>query len=254
MKPVSRTLAACLLLGALALPGIATAQTSTCADPYEDTSDTAVLVPGSGVERGFCAPDRDGGRDVDFFAVPTTEGHRYRVHLVERGSGFADARLHIEDSYDRAGSVSFTADTAYSLSSRPLLGDSLTFTAEALRSTAGQVPVTGEDLGYTILVTDLDAATTPSVAAIQIAPGVVRGGAPATATITLDSAAPAGGATITLSSSDRRVQPPATITVPAGAVQVAASLTTARTRRDTSVTVTAEYGSSSVNGVLLVTR
>lgn len=253
MKLVSRTLAAGLLLAALALPGIATAQTSVCTDAYEDTSDFAGLVPGSGVERGFCAPDRDGGRDVDFFAVPTTQGHRYRVELVERGAGFADARLHIEDAYDAAGSVTFTGETPHSLISRPLLSDSLAFTAEALRGTTGYVPVTGEDLGYTILVTDLDAAT-PSVAAIQIAPGVVRGGVAATATITLDSAAPAGGATIRLASSDRRVQPPATVTVPAGAEQVTASLITTRTRRDTSVTVTAEYGSSSVSGVLLVAR
>lgn len=254
MTTISRRLAAGLLLGALALPGTASAQTAACTDPHEGTSDFAELAPGAGVQRGFCAPDRDGGRDVDFFGVPTVDGHHYRVELVDRGSGFAAARLHIEDAYDQAGFVSFRGETPYSLISRRVHGGSLSFTAEALAVDATFAPVTGPDLGYTIVVTDLGPVAATGVAAIQVAPDVVRGGTSTVATITLDGAAPAGGASVTLTSSDRHVQTPATVTVPAGAEQVTAAISTSRTRRNTSVTVTAAYGAGSASKVLLVQR
>lgn len=254
MKIVPRTLAAGLLLGALALPGTASAQVAACADPYEDPSDSVQLQPGTGVQRGFCDADAEGGRDVDFFSVRTLEGHRYRIELVERGSGFDAARLHIEDAYDRSGAVTLSSETAHSLVTGGIRGEQLSFTAEALRSDATYVPVTGQDLGYTILVTDLGPAAATRVTALQMTPSTVRGGATATATITLDGVAPAGGTTVTLTSGDRSVQPPSTVTIPAGADQVTAVLTTTRVRRDTSVAVTATSGTSSTSTVLLVRR
>lgn len=242
-----------LVLVALMLPGTAAAQTTECTDPFEATTDTAELRPGVAVQRGFCAPDRDGG-DTDFFTVPTRDGHSYRIELIDRGPGFDTARFHIEDAYDSSGTVGFTGQSQHALTTRRLYGGHLTFSAQALAGASGFLPLAGQDLGYSILVTDLGPVPATRVNALAVSPTTVRGGAPATATITLDGAAPAGGATVTLTSSDRRVQIPTTVTVPAGSDHTTVALTTSRTRSSTGVTLTAAYGSTSASTVLFLSR
>lgn len=208
---------------------------------------------GVALQRGFCAPDRDGG-DTDFFTVPTRDGHSYRIELIDRGPGFDTARFHIEDAYDRSGSVWFTDQSPYALTTRRLYGDHLTFSGQALAGGSGFLPLAGHDLGYSILVTDLGPVPATRVTALGVSPTTVRGGATATATVTLDGAAPAGGAAVTLTSSDRRVQVPPIVTVPAGADRTSVTLTTSRTRSSTGVTLTAAYGSAGASTALFLTR
>ncbi len=68
---------------------------------------------------------------------------------------------------------------------------------------------------------------TSSLKSITVSPDVVLGGASATATITLSDVAPAGGALVTLSSSDTgAAKLAASVTIPAGQTQKTVSVTT----------------------------
>src|SRR5262249_54977048 len=79
--------------------------------------------------------------------------------------------------------------------------------------------------------------------ALTIDPGEVIGGAQAaTATVTLTAPAPAGGAVVSLRSSDGGVGVPESVTVREGASGARAMVTTAAVTSAQSVTATAAYG------------
>lgn len=69
----------------------------------------------------------------------------------------------------------------------------------------------------------------PSLTKVSITPLSVIGGNPATVTVTLDSAAPTGGAVVALSSDSGYATLPASVTVPAGQTSATAQATTTLT-------------------------
>lgn len=73
------------------------------------------------------------------------------------------------------------------------------------------------------------------------------GGSIGTAKVTLDGPAPAGGVAITISSSNPAAQPPATVTVAAGATVVSFAIPTKPVAATTTAAVTAAYGSVSMS-------
>ena len=101
-------------------------------------------------------------------------------------------------------------------------------------------------------------ATPPPAAALSsltIAPPTVSGGQVATGTVSLSAPAPAGGAVVSLSTSN-----PGTATVPASVVVAGGSTTagftiaTQSVRKNTNVTVTASYAGVNKSAQLVVTR
>ena len=81
-----------------------------------------------------------------------------------------------------------------------------------------------------------------SLGSLSVNPTAVQGGSSSTGTVTLTIAAPTGGATIALSSSDPAVASvPASVTIPAGATTATFPITTNTVANSTSVTLTGSF-------------
>lgn len=246
--------AALASLAVLAVPGVAAASVPTCTDPFETPYDFAELQLGVAAERGFCAPDGSaGGGDLDWLAFSAETGHRYRIELVERGAGFDGAFFVIDEAYDgRTEAPQITPESPYVKTTSPLPDGHLTFSVTAV--TADRTRLTGDDLGYRVLVTDLGPADepAPAVASLALAASTVRVGASTTAAVILGRPAPAGGASVALSSSDARVSLPVTVTVPAGQDRVSVPVATSRSRARYTATITASAAGGSAATTLQV--
>ena len=97
------------------------------------------------------------------------------------------------------------------------------------------------------------ASAAPTLSTLTVNPASVVGGAGSTGTVTLTSAAPAGGAVVTLSSSNTTVAGvPASVTVAAGATSANFSITTTGVTAATSVTVGGSFGGVSKTATLTV--
>ena len=103
-----------------------------------------------------------------------------------------------------------------------------------------------------------------TVSSVSLNPATVTGGASSTGTVTLSSAAPAGGVVVTLTSSNTAVATvPASVTVAAGATSATFTVTTLAVSGTTSVTISGTYSgtqsatltvnSASPKGTLTVT-
>ncbi|HXI29824.1 MAG TPA: hypothetical protein VNG89_15405 [Vicinamibacterales bacterium] len=82
------------------------------------------------------------------------------------------------------------------------------------------------------------AAATPPLINVTLSPASVNGGAASTGTVTLQSAAPNGGASVQLFSSGSAATVPASVTVPAGAASATFPIATTSVTSDTAVTIT----------------
>jgi hypothetical protein len=92
-----------------------------------------------------------------------------------------------------------------------------------------------------------------ALSSLGVNPGLVQGGQPATGTVSLTAPAPAGGATVTLSSSNTAVATvPASVTVAAGATSAGFTIATSSVTASVSVTVTASSGGVTRSAALTV--
>ena len=97
-------------------------------------------------------------------------------------------------------------------------------------------------------------AAAPTLSSLVLQPTRVAGGGTATGTVTLAAAAPAGGSVVALASSNTALaMVPASVTVAAGARTASFAITTAGTRRNRNVSISAKLGSRSVSATLTVT-
>src|SRR3954447_19556361 len=97
-------------------------------------------------------------------------------------------------------------------------------------------------------------ATAPSLVSLAVAPASVAGGSNATGTVTLSSAAPSGGVSVTLATGNASVaQPPPIVTVPAGQTQASFTVTTSPVTANTQDTLTAFSGSTTRSSTFTVT-
>ena len=95
---------------------------------------------------------------------------------------------------------------------------------------------------------------TPALQSVTFSPGSVSGGSTATGTVTLNVAAPAGGAQVLLASSNTAAAAvPASVTVPAGATSTTFTVHTASVSSTTTVSIGGEYGNNDRAGLLGVT-
>ncbi len=105
-----------------------------------------------------------------------------------------------------------------------------------ISATAGGVTVSGT---LTVIPTP---PPTPALQSITVSPGSVAGGSSATGTATLNVAAPAGGAVVSLVSSNTvAATVPASVTVPAGATSTTFTVSTTSQSSTTTVTIGGVY-------------
>jgi hypothetical protein len=98
------------------------------------------------------------------------------------------------------------------------------------------------------------APTSATLARLTIAPGSVDGQSHPEGTVSLAAAAPAGGARITLLSSNTAVaRVPATITIPSGATQDTFTIDTSTVTEPQPVTISASYSGVTLQAALTVT-
>jgi hypothetical protein len=94
----------------------------------------------------------------------------------------------------------------------------------------------------------------PSLAGIALNPASVVGGNTSEGTASLTSAAPSGGAVVTLSSSNTSAATvPASVSVPAGAFSATFTVSTASVTASTSLTISGAYGGATRSATLTVT-
>ena len=84
----------------------------------------------------------------------------------------------------------------------------------------------------------------PTLAQVTVNPTTLVGGGNAQGTVTLSGPAPAGGAVVTVGSSDSSAQVPITVTVPANAFSANFTITTSSVATATPVTITGGYNGS----------
>jgi hypothetical protein len=95
----------------------------------------------------------------------------------------------------------------------------------------------------------------PALASLALDPTTVVGGQTSTGTVTLTSAAPAGGVTVALKSSNTKVaQVPPSVVVAAGATSQTFTVTTSAARRSAAPTISATYSGVTRKATLTVTR
>jgi hypothetical protein len=92
-----------------------------------------------------------------------------------------------------------------------------------------------------------------SLSSVTVSPSSVTGGSNATGTVRLSSAAPTGGFSVTLSSSNGTATVPAGVTVPAGATSATFPITTSAVTSSTPVTITASADGVARTATLTVT-
>lgn len=115
-----------------------------------------------------------------------------------------------------------------------------TITSHAVATTQN-VTITGQTQPGTTATTVVQIRAI-SLASVVFTPSYVKGGTVTHVQVFLDAPAPAGGATVTLSSSNTAVLNPGPITVPAGATQSAViTVPVGRVNRTLVVTVTGQY-------------
>ncbi|OLC79817.1 MAG: hypothetical protein AUH72_13405 [Acidobacteria bacterium 13_1_40CM_4_65_8] len=120
---------------------------------------------------------------------------------------------------------------------------SKTFTLITNKSATATTPVSvtaayGASVKSLALTVGPPAAPVPPIISVALNPSRVTGGGSSTGTVTLKSAAPAGGAVVELFSSNTSAATvPVSVTVPAGATSAAFSVSTAAVSADTSVPI-----------------
>ena len=98
-------------------------------------------------------------------------------------------------------------------------------------------------------------AASAALATLSLNPTAVVGGTTATGTVSLTTPAPAGGAVVTLASAKASLASvPASVTVAAGATSATFAITTAATRKNSAVTISASYAGVTKTATLTVKR
>jgi N-acetylneuraminic acid mutarotase len=92
----------------------------------------------------------------------------------------------------------------------------------------------------------------PTLVSLQLNPTNVIGGQTSQGTLTLSGAAPAGGAVVMLSRSNKAAIVPASVTIPEGAISASFTVSTNPVASATSVTIAASYNNSGVGATLWI--
>ena len=125
----------------------------------------------------------------------------------------------------------------------------------AVIPTGGNVFATAGGITKSIFVTVTpDPNAPPILQGVTLNPTSVPGGTSSTGTVLLNSPAPAGGITATLSTSNLVAKPPPIVSIPAGQTSANFTVTTSTVTTDTVITISALVGSASKSANLTVTK
>lgn len=116
-----------------------------------------------------------------------------------------------------------------------------------------EVAVTASLAGVSKVATLAVKAPSAELSSLALAPSSVQGGEPSTGTVTLTRSAPAGGAVVSLSSSDLAAAVPASVTVPAGSTTATFGVTTSVVASERQAVVTGTMGVISRTATLTIT-
>jgi hypothetical protein len=127
-------------------------------------------------------------------------------------------------------------------------------TSVVTNSNAGTLSASYNGVTKTTTLT-VNPAPAAALSSLALNPSAVLGGSPSTGTVTLTSAAPAGGATVALTSSNTALaKVPASVVVPAGSTTATFTATTFSAKKNTTVTITASYAGVGKSAGLTVKR
>jgi hypothetical protein len=120
--------------------------------------------------------------------------------------------------------------------------------------TGGNVTASVGGVTKSIFVTVHPDPNAPSVLqSVSFNPSTVSGGTSTTGTVLLNTPAPAGGTSVTLSTSNTLARPPGAITVPAGQTSVSFTVTTSAVTSNTVVSIQAIVGNASQSANVTLT-
>jgi hypothetical protein len=121
-------------------------------------------------------------------------------------------------------------------------------------SLASSTSVTISGVYGTTRTATLTVNPAPTLSSVSLSPSTVVGGASSTGTVTLSGPAPAGGATVSLSSSKpSAARVPNKITVPTGATSVTFTVSTNTVKKNTTVGISATYAGTTRQATLTIT-
>jgi YVTN family beta-propeller protein len=149
---------------------------------------------------------------------------------------------------DRPGPMGISPDGAFRYVSS-LINSTLSVFSTADNSLVNKITVPG-GVGTIAFGPLSNAVIAPAL--VTLHPASVAGGTSATGYVVLNGAAPAGGATASLSSDDSSVIVPASVTVPAGGKTASFNVTTQPVGASKSVNISAVYNTLSKSAVLTV--
>ena len=116
-------------------------------------------------------------------------------------------------------------------------------TSSVPSTTSTTLSATYAGVTKTTTFTVTPAATSPSLATLTLNKSTIVGGTSAIGTVTLTTAAPGGGVSVSLSSSAPSVASvPASVVVPAGAASATFTVSTTKVTKNTFTTISASYG------------
>jgi LmbE family N-acetylglucosaminyl deacetylase len=144
-----------------------------------------------------------------------------------------------------SGTLSFSNGSTIAVGALPNNGAALvvSFPARAVTSLKFTInSATGYNTGLAEIV--VLGSTSIGVANVSLNSATVTGGSSSTGTVTLTGAAPAGGAAVTLASSNGAAKAPTSVTVQAGQTSANFTITTSVVSSSTSLSITASYAGS----------
>jgi photosystem II stability/assembly factor-like uncharacterized protein len=192
---------------------------------------------------GYVAHTIDGGRNWRLQDIGSTEEHLLGLDVLSPSEAFATTYT---------GDIYHTNDGGATWTKHDVV-DQPSLSAVSARP-SGKVWVAGYDGA---ILTSLFTANVPAPALlVTLSPTRVFGGGSSQGTITLGSPAPAGGATVSLLSSNTSVATvPSSVTVPAGMKSVTFSVNTESpppSSNNTTVTITASWNGNTRQALLAV--
>jgi hypothetical protein len=184
--------------------------------------------------------------DVTLLQANPTSGQEVFVDLqLSKGAPAGGATVNLSTSDPQAAPLPATVAV------------SATFSWVEFRFTPGQVNApTSVTLTATIgaqSITQTFTVTPSSLKSLDGVPFTQSGGVTSGGIVMLNGQAPPGGAVVSLSSSSPAVQPPATVTVPAGVESASFTMTTSQVPQNTTVTITATWKGVSVQATTNLT-
>ena len=187
--------------------------------------------------------------NVSFGSVSVGQTANSSVSLVNQGS--APVQISQITLSGQAFAINWTRDLPITIPAGGSYSVNLSFAPTASGAVTGQIAVSSNATNSGALVIGLNGSGTattaalPSLTALNCASSSITGAGTAACMATLNTAAPSGGLTLSLSSNNTALTIPATVTIPAGTTSTTFTATAATVTANQTATITATAGGAS---------